>query len=107
MLDVRRWALAQGRPVDPDILGLVIAGKLSWGDEPLDRWMRIDVYGHLYSRVPNWCTMQRVMVPIDVPEVLWMYLWYLDEAVCSTPPATPSASSANRCAATAASVPTG
>ena len=89
ILDVRKWALSAGRRVDGDVVGLVIAGKTSWGDEPLDRWVRIDVYANLYSRVPNWCSMHRVLVPADLPEVLWLYLSYLADTGQLTPDSDP------------------
>ena len=78
IVDVRRWALAAGRPVDADVIALVLAGKTSWRDEPLDRWTRIGVYQNLYADVPNWCSVRFVLLPAELPEVLWLYLSYLD-----------------------------
>lgn len=77
--DVRKWSLAHGRPVDADVLALVLAGKAEWRDEPVTLWTRIGVYHNLYADVWNWCTLHRVPMPEDVPEVLWLYLSYLDK----------------------------
>jgi hypothetical protein len=79
ILDVRRWALAAGRPLDAGVLGLILAAKTWYSDEPLDRWSRIRVYQTLYSGVWNWCTVHSVVFPEDLPEVLWRYLSYLEE----------------------------
>lgn len=79
ILDVRRWALATGRPLDAGVLGLILAAKTWCTDEPLDQWSRIGVYQTLYSGVWNWCTVYRILFPEDLPEVLWRYLSYLEE----------------------------
>lgn len=79
LLDVRRWALARGTPVDANVLALVLAAKSWLRDEPVTRWRRLDVYQHLWADVRNWCSAHSTMVPVDVPEVLWLYFTYLDE----------------------------
>lgn len=79
MLDVRTWALATGRRVDAGVLALVLAAKADRRSEPFTLWRRIDVYQHLAADVWNWCTMHRAQLPVDVPEVLWVFLTYLDD----------------------------
>ena len=58
---------------------VILTGKTWCRDEPLALWTRIGVYGTLYSYMPNWCSVHRVMVPAESPEVLWLYLTYLAE----------------------------
>ncbi|MDP1803800.1 MAG: hypothetical protein Q8K72_01400 [Acidimicrobiales bacterium] len=79
LLAVRRWALAQGVPVDADVLALVLAAKSELRGEPVTRWRRLDVYQHLWADVRNWCSTHSTMVPENVPEILWLYFSYLDE----------------------------
>lgn len=77
---VCEWAMAQGRPVLPSYVALVVAAKADVGQfdaEPLDRWTRTGVYGHLYSHCCNWCADHDTRVPVDLPEALWTYLHYL------------------------------
>lgn len=79
LLDVRRWALARGTPVDGDVLALVLAAKAWCRDEPVTHWRRLDVYQHLWADVWNWCSAHSTVLPVNVPEVLWLYFSYLDE----------------------------
>ncbi len=80
IVDVRKWALSQGRGVDPDLLALILAGKAEWRKEPVTLWTRIGVYSSLYSDVRNWCTTHSVLTPAGpIPETLWLYLSYLGE----------------------------
>jgi hypothetical protein len=80
IVDVRRWALSQGRRVDADLLALVLVGKTEWRHDPITLWTRIGVYENLYSDVWNWCTVHSVSMPAEhVPETLWLYLSYLSE----------------------------
>lgn len=62
---------------------------MTWADEPLDRWTRTGVYQNLYADVPNWCTMHRTQRPADVPEVLWVYLSYLEDTGQFSPGSDP------------------
>jgi hypothetical protein len=79
LLDVRRWALARGTPVDADVLALVLAAKAWYRDAPVTLWRRLDVYQHLWADVWNWCSVHSTVRPVNVPEVLWLYFSYLDE----------------------------
>jgi hypothetical protein len=78
--DVRTWALAQGKPVDAAVLALLLAAKSEWRKEPVTRWTRIGVYQHLWGDVRNWCSLRSVLLPEDVPEVLWLFLSFLSES---------------------------
>jgi len=79
LLDVRRWGLARGTPVDGEVLALVLAAKSWFREEPVTLWRRLDVYQHLWADVHNWCSAHSVMVPVHVPEILWLYFSYLHE----------------------------
>ncbi|MBV8959348.1 MAG: hypothetical protein JO087_11295, partial [Actinobacteria bacterium] len=82
ILAVCTWALEQGRPVLPAHVALIVDAKAEqegWNGEPLDRWTRVDVYGHLYSRMFNWCTFHDTRLPSDIPEAFWTYLHFLHE----------------------------
>ena len=77
---ILRWSLAQGRPVVPDVLALILVARNEWTDgEESDVWTRIDVYHCLYAEIFNWCALRRVLVPDFVPETLWVYLHYLKD----------------------------
>ena len=79
---VCEWALAQGRPLLPSHIALIVAAKADRRQddgEALDHWTRPGVYGHLYSAMFNWCTFHDTRVPVDLPEALWTYLHYLHE----------------------------
>lgn len=80
LADVRRFALSRGRPVDPDVIALILAAREECAyDESGDRWTRLGVYHFLWADAWNWCSMHRSSFPMDVPEVLWTYLHYLRE----------------------------
>lgn len=75
-----RWSLAIGRPVDPDVIALILAGRDEWSlDDNADTWTRLGVYHCLYADVSNWCGTRRVLLPEGIPEALWTYLHYLAE----------------------------
>jgi hypothetical protein len=78
LLDVRRWALARGAPVDADVLALVLAAKAWLRDEPVTLWRRLDVYQHLWADVRNWCSAFDDGARRGA-QVLWLYFTYLDE----------------------------
>jgi len=79
ILDVRRWALAAGVPVDADLLALILAARSWWRETPVTLWHRIDVYQLLRADAANWCSMHRVLIPVELPEALWVYFTYLHE----------------------------
>lgn len=67
------WALATSRPADPDALSAVIAAKLEMDGHPLC-FTESDVFGLLWHRVVNWCTVRGTAVPDGVAETLWTLL---------------------------------
>jgi hypothetical protein len=74
------WALAQGRPVLPSQVALIVAAKAESDADTgkaLDQWTRTGVYGHLWADAFNWCGDHDTRVPVDLPEALWTYLHYL------------------------------
>lgn len=74
----RRWGAATGRPFDPDLLALVLAGCADYVGRMDGRWMRKTVYAVLWAGVPNWCSMNRCFQPHGVPETLWQWLHFLE-----------------------------
>jgi hypothetical protein len=81
--EVRAWALAHGLTVDADILAvhLAVAEDDAWREGGgIAHWTRPLVNSHVMHRSPNWCSMRRVLIPIDgFCEALWLLLTYLDE----------------------------
>jgi hypothetical protein len=77
--DVRAWALARGVTVDPDLLALHLAVDDDRGG-PITHWTRPRVNSHLMTRLSNWCSIRRVLIPEDgVCESLWILLDFLDD----------------------------
>jgi hypothetical protein len=77
---VCEWTLEEGRPVLPSYVALIVAAKAhhdGYSGDALDHWTRVDVYGHLYSWMFNWCTLHDTRLPTDIPEAVWTYLHYV------------------------------
>jgi hypothetical protein len=72
------WALGQGRPLQLDVLALILAATETNGREvsPL-RWSRTGVNAVLSVHVFSWCSIHRTLNPDGVPETLWTYLDFL------------------------------
>lgn len=81
--EVRAWALARGVTVDPDLLALhlaVVDDDLFRDGSTVTHWTRPLVNSHLMHRSSNWCSMRRVLIPIDgFCEALWVLLDFLDD----------------------------
>ncbi len=78
--EVARWSLAMGRPIDPDVLALILAARAERGiDDGAETWTRLGVYHCLYADTANWCGMRRVLIPDGIPETLWTYLHWLKD----------------------------
>jgi hypothetical protein len=91
---VRGWALEYGRALSADLVALLIAAKEESSFFPpteLDHWTRPRVNHLLMVDVFDWCTRRSVLVPDGVPEALWSYLHYLDDAGELAPGSSPLA----------------
>jgi hypothetical protein len=77
--EVRAWALARGVTVDADLLALHLAVDHDRGGSAT-HWTRTRVNSHLMTRLSNWCSVRRVLIPEDgVCESLWVLLDFLDD----------------------------
>jgi hypothetical protein len=77
------WLGERGRATDPDHLALVCAGAEHGGGYPGEeevgptRWTRMGVYHVLRCDIPNWCSTQRCLWPVELPEVMWAWFDFL------------------------------
>jgi hypothetical protein len=55
------------------------------------RWTRTDVYHVLRCDVPNWCSMNRCLWPVELPEVMWDWFDFLAETGRLDPTSDPIA----------------
>lgn len=78
-----RWLGERGRTVDPDHLALVCAGAEEGGEVIGDpdthptRWTRMAVYHVLRCDIPNWCSGERCLWPVELPQVMWAWFDFL------------------------------
>lgn len=70
------WALARGIRFPPDGLALILAAAEHPGDL-LAPWTRPRVNHLIMCDVFNWCSLHRVLVPAEVPELIWAFLDFL------------------------------
>jgi hypothetical protein len=77
------WLAERGRAVDPDHLALICAGAEEAGRYAAERelrptrWTRMGVYHVLRCDIPNWCSAQRCLWPIELPQVMWAWFDFL------------------------------
>src|ERR687897_724389 len=80
LAELRVWALERGRPVDLDLVALILAAKARGpGDGPLGLWTRTGVNRCLSVDTSNWCSLGQVLYPDGVPGALWLLLDFLAE----------------------------
>lgn len=72
-----QWCLAQGRPIDPDLVALICAAVASRDRDDADVWTRQRVNELLRCDVRNWCSLARCWDPDGMREALWMFLGFL------------------------------
>lgn len=84
--DIAAWAETHDRPVDHDVLALVLLGR-----ERLERWFTgIETRGHYWTRkqvnhlisidIPNVCALNALDRPDNYHEHVWLLLGHLAEA---------------------------
>lgn len=76
---VRRWGLTRRVRLDPNLVALILEARrerVRWGQEL--GMTRHVVYWLMRGEIPNWCSMQRCLMPDEVPETIWHWLHYLD-----------------------------
>lgn len=77
MAEMASWALASGTSLSHDGLALVLAAvDESFGDLSAP-WTRPRVNWLIMCDVFNWCSRHRVLVPEEVPELIWHFLDFL------------------------------
>ncbi len=80
LAELRAWALERGRPVDPDLVALILAAREAGpDDEPLGQWTRTGINRCLSVDTFNWCSLGRVLYPDGVPVAFWLFLDFLAE----------------------------
>lgn len=68
---------ATGEPVDRNVLTVIIAAKAA-RQEPLDTWSPIIIRELLWVDIVEWCLVNAVDTPGNVPEAMWAMLGSLD-----------------------------
>jgi hypothetical protein len=77
------WLTERGRATDPDHLALICAGaeyaEGSAGGEEVypTRWTRMGVYHVLRCDIPNWCSTERCLWPLELPQAMWSWFDFL------------------------------
>lgn len=77
VLAATRWCLAEGRPIDPDLIALICAVLVERERCDSNVWTRRRVHELLRCHTWNWCTFAGCWNPDGVPEALWMFLGFL------------------------------
>jgi hypothetical protein len=72
-----QWCLAEGQPVDPDLIALICAAMTKRDRDDSDVWTRQRVNHVLRYDIGNWCTMARCWRPDGTAEAVWMFLGFL------------------------------
>ena len=75
------WRENRARRIDLDHFTLIcVAADRGFGRAVTPtRWTRTDVYHVLRCDVPNWCSMNRCLWPVELPEVMWNWFDFLAE----------------------------
>lgn len=79
-LDIRRWALAQGRGIDPDALTVilrVIDDDVEHSHLAADVWTADRVLEFIWARAWSWCEVEGLTLPPSAPAALLAYLDHL------------------------------
>ncbi|MCP5025504.1 MAG: hypothetical protein GY929_04390 [Actinomycetia bacterium] len=82
-LDIRRWALARGRGIDPDALTMVlrvIDDDVEHGHLPADVWTADRVLEFIWARAWSWCEVEGITLPPSAPAALLAVLDHLHES---------------------------
>lgn len=77
VLAATQWCLAEGRPIDGDLIALICAGATSHDGEIRAVWTRQRVNHTLRIDTWNWCTINGCRYPDGVAEALWQFLGFL------------------------------
>jgi len=81
-VEVSRWALAQGRPLNLDAITVVLAVRQFEADadgQAFTRWTTQRLIAFLWGSAVEWCDVHGVALPEGLNETLWSYLSFLDK----------------------------
>lgn len=81
-VEVARWALATGRPLNLDAIGVILAtrhGEAASGLKGFNWWTTNEVLTFLFDSVDAWCRANEVTVPLHLGESLLTYIDFLAE----------------------------
>ena len=80
-VEVSRWALAHGRPLNLDAITVVLAVRQFEADtdgRPFTWWTTQRLIAFLWGSATEWCDVRGVELPDGLNETLWTYLSFLD-----------------------------
>lgn len=75
--DILVASLAAGRPVDADVLAVVMAVKAEREDVAVECWTSELVWEMLWIDIAAWCERNGFEVPEGCPEALWALINHL------------------------------
>ena len=79
LTEAARWQDGRDRRTDPDHFTLIcVATDSGFGDRVSPtRWTRTDVYHVLRCDIPNWCSTERCLWPLELPQAMWSWFDFL------------------------------
>lgn len=69
-------ALAQGTPINPDAVSVILAAKMA-SDAPLMLFTEDIVWDLVWFDICNWCGLRRLDIPWGITEAMWFVLHFL------------------------------
>lgn len=92
-VEVARWALATGHPLNLDAIGVILGARhaeAAIDGRPFNRWTTNSVLTFLFGTAAEWCEHHQVTMPPHLGESLLTYVSFLTEArVLATGSSTP------------------
>lgn len=90
LTDAERWQEGRDRRTDPDLFALIcVATDTGFGSTSPTRWLRTDVRRVLRCDVPNWCSANRCLWPIELVEAMWEWFGFLADTGRPDPASDP------------------
>ena len=76
-----QWQDDRPRRTDPDLFALIcVASDAGFGRTASPtRWARTDVYHVLRCDIPNWCSLNGCLWPVELVEAMWEWFDFLHE----------------------------
>lgn len=79
-VEVARWALETGRPLNLDAIGVILGARHAEAvidGRPFNRWTTNTVLTFLFGTADHWCERQHITVPPHLGESLLTYIVFL------------------------------